>query len=112
MSARPLPHATAHTLTRLRDASWVMLAADALGAAEAMLQQVVGLCRRAAAVRPRHRQLPGRQTPVREMAAELEPARSLVWYAAHAFDALPEEASLAAAHAKAHLGEIGRFIAR
>jgi alkylation response protein AidB-like acyl-CoA dehydrogenase len=47
-----------------------------------------------------------------EMVAELEPARSLVWYAAHAFDALPAEASLAAAHAKAHLAEIGTAIVR
>ena len=47
-----------------------------------------------------------------EMAAELEPARALVWYAAYAFDHAPEEASLMAAHAKAHLSEIGRFIAR
>ena len=29
-----------------------------------------------------------------EMAAAIEPARALVWYAAHAFDALPEEAPL------------------
>ena len=47
-----------------------------------------------------------------EMVAELEPARSLVWYAAHAFDAVPEEAPLMARHAKAHLSEIGPFIVR
>jgi alkylation response protein AidB-like acyl-CoA dehydrogenase len=47
-----------------------------------------------------------------EMLAELEPARSLVWYAAHAFDAVPEEASLVACHAKAHLSEIGPAIVR
>jgi alkylation response protein AidB-like acyl-CoA dehydrogenase len=46
------------------------------------------------------------------MAAELEPARALVWYAAWTFDARPEEASLAAAHAKAHLAEIGTAIVR
>ena len=47
-----------------------------------------------------------------EMAAELEPCRSLVWYAAYAFDAAPLEASLTAAHAKALSSEVGRFIAR
>jgi alkylation response protein AidB-like acyl-CoA dehydrogenase len=47
-----------------------------------------------------------------EMTAELEPARALVWYAAYAFDHEPQNASLAAAHAKAHLSEIGRFVAR
>jgi len=47
-----------------------------------------------------------------EMAAELEPARALVWYAAYAFDHAPDEAPLMAAHAKALTSEIGRFIAR
>jgi alkylation response protein AidB-like acyl-CoA dehydrogenase len=47
-----------------------------------------------------------------EMIAELEPARSLVWYAAHAFDHRPEEAALMALHAKAHLAEIGTSIVR
>ncbi|MCY1359267.1 pimeloyl-CoA dehydrogenase, small subunit [compost metagenome] len=47
-----------------------------------------------------------------EMAAALEPGRALVWYAAHAFDALPEEAALLAAHAKSHLSETGTFVAR
>jgi alkylation response protein AidB-like acyl-CoA dehydrogenase len=47
-----------------------------------------------------------------DMAAELEPCRSLVWYAAHAFDAMPHEAHLAACHAKAHLAEVGTLVAR
>lgn len=47
-----------------------------------------------------------------EMAAALEPCRSLVWYAAHAWDGDAEDASLVAAHAKAHLSEVSRFIAR
>ena len=47
-----------------------------------------------------------------EMVAELEPARALVWYAAHAFDAVPEDAALMALHAKAHLSEIGPAIVR
>jgi alkylation response protein AidB-like acyl-CoA dehydrogenase len=45
------------------------------------------------------------------MISELEPARSLVWYAAHSFDTLPDEAPLMACHALAHLSEIGREIA-
>ncbi|MCZ6784820.1 MAG: acyl-CoA/acyl-ACP dehydrogenase [Proteobacteria bacterium] len=47
-----------------------------------------------------------------EMVAELEPARSLVWYAAYAFDAVPADAEKMACHAKAHLSEIGPFIVR
>ena len=46
-----------------------------------------------------------------EMIAELEPARSLLWYAAHSFDAMPDEAPLMACHVLAHVSEIGREIA-
>jgi alkylation response protein AidB-like acyl-CoA dehydrogenase len=46
------------------------------------------------------------------MAAALEPCRALVWYAAYAFDSIPDEASVTAAHAKAHLSEVSRFVAR
>ncbi len=46
-----------------------------------------------------------------EMVADFEPARSLLWYAAHAFDALPGEAPLLACHVLAHVSEIGREIA-
>ena len=41
-----------------------------------------------------------------QLSAELEPCRSLVWYAGHALGALPDEASLTACHAKAHLAEL------
>jgi alkylation response protein AidB-like acyl-CoA dehydrogenase len=47
-----------------------------------------------------------------EMATMLEPCRALVWYAAYALDHLPDEARLAACHAKAHLAEVGREVAR
>ena len=39
------------------------------------------------------------------LAAQIEPARSLFWYAAHAWDALPEECERAAALAKAHISD-------
>ena len=47
-----------------------------------------------------------------EMAAELEPCRAMLWFAAHACDALPEEASLNTCHVKAHLSEVGTRVAR
>jgi alkylation response protein AidB-like acyl-CoA dehydrogenase len=46
------------------------------------------------------------------MAAELEPCRALIWYAAYGFDAQPDQSRRLAAHAKAHLSEIGSFVAR
>jgi alkylation response protein AidB-like acyl-CoA dehydrogenase len=45
-----------------------------------------------------------------EMAAAIEPARALLWYAAHAWDALPDEAPLLASLAKSHLAEVGTFV--
>jgi alkylation response protein AidB-like acyl-CoA dehydrogenase len=99
-------------LDRLRDAAWVLIAADTLGAAQAMLDKSVAYAKE----RKQFGRLIGSFQAVKhlcaEMAAELEPARALVWYAAYAFDHAPDEAALMAAHAKAHTSEIGRFIAR
>ncbi len=47
-----------------------------------------------------------------EIAAELEPARSLAWYGAHAFDHDPEEAVRLATLTKAHLSEVASEILR
>ena len=47
-----------------------------------------------------------------EMAADLEPCRSLMWYAAYSQDFISEEANLLACHTKAHLSEVGQDIAR
>lgn len=106
------PLASNGALARLRDAAWTVLAADTLGAGEAMLEKAVQYAKE----RRQFGRVIGSFQAVKhlcaEMAAELEPARALVWYAAHAFDRAPEDASLMAAHAKAHTGEIGRFVAR
>ena len=40
------------------------------------------------------------------MVSEIEPARSLVWYAAYAYDSVPRDASRAAAMAKACLSDV------
>ena len=94
------------------DAGRLMLAADTLGAAQNMLDQSI-----AYAMERRQFNRPiGSFQAVKhmcaEMAAELEPCRSLVWYAAHSVLAIPEEARLMICHAKAHLSEVGRFVAR
>jgi alkylation response protein AidB-like acyl-CoA dehydrogenase len=47
-----------------------------------------------------------------DMVTVLEPCRAMVWYAAYAQDALPDEARLTALQTKAHLGDVGRDIAR
>ena len=96
----------------LRDAGWVLVAADTLGAAQTMLDKAVAYAKE----RRQFGRVIGSFQAVKhlcaEMAAELEPCRSLVWYAAYAFDTAPGEASLMAAHAKALTSEVGRFVAR
>ena len=71
------------------DAGRIALAADILGACESMIEQSV----RYANQRKQFDRLIGSFQAVKhmcaEMIAELEPARSLLWYAAHSFDALP-----------------------
>jgi alkylation response protein AidB-like acyl-CoA dehydrogenase len=99
-------------LGTLRDAAWILIAADTLGAAQTMLEKAVDYAKE----RKQFGRTIGSFQAVKhlcaEMAAELEPARALVWYAAYTFDHAPDEAPLMAAHAKAHTSEIGRFIAR
>lgn len=102
----------AHLISRLVDAGRVMLAADTLGAGQHMIEKAVQYSKE----RKQFNRIIGSFQAVKhmcaEMAAELEPCRSLVWYAAYAYDAIPDESRLTACHAKAHLSEVGRFVAR
>lgn len=99
-------------LERVLDVTRVMLAADTLGAAQVMLDKAVAY----AGERVQFGRPIGSFQAVKhmcaEMAAALEPCRAMVWYAAHTLDNLPEEAHLTACHTKAHLAEVGRFVAR
>src|SRR5262249_32273276 len=97
---------------RVIDAGRIMLAADTLGAAQTMLDKAVEDSKQ----RVQFGRAIGSFQAVKhlcaEMAAELEPCRAMMWYAAHAFDALVEEARLTACHTKAHLAEVATFVAR
>jgi len=90
----------------------LLLAADTLGAAQVMLDKAVAY----ALERKQFGRVIGSFQAVKhlcaEMAAQLEPARALVWHAAHAFDEDMDEAAVMICLAKAHLAEIGTFIAR
>jgi alkylation response protein AidB-like acyl-CoA dehydrogenase len=101
----------AHAISRALEAGRIALAADQLGACESMVEQAV----RYSMQRKQFDRLIGSFQAVKhmcaEMIAEVEPARSLLWYAAHSFDASPEESALLACHVLAHLSEIGREIA-
>jgi alkylation response protein AidB-like acyl-CoA dehydrogenase len=99
------------SIARMLDAGRIALAADALGACESMVEQAVAYSKE----RKQFERVIGSFQAVKhmcaEMIAELEPARSLLWYAAHSFDAQPAEAPLMACHVLAHVSEIGREIA-
>lgn len=103
--------AVAHTLfepgdeavQRIFDAALVLIAADALGGA----QYCTDLSVEYAKERRQFGQPIGRFQALKHqlshMAMSVEPARGLVWYAAHAWDQKQADASRTAALAKAHL---------
>ena len=90
---------------RIRDAACVLLAADAFGTAQRMLDMSVEYAkeREQFGVTIGHFQALKHQ--LADMAVEIEPARGLYWYAAHAFDHVPEDGARYAALAKAHISE-------
>jgi len=98
-------------IARMLDAGRIALAADVFGACESMIEQAVAYAQE----RKQFGRPIGSFQAVKhmcaEMIAELEPTRSLLWYAAHSFDALPDESPLMASHVLAHVSEIGRDIA-
>lgn len=93
---------------RLRDAALVLLAADAFGGASRCVEMAVDYAK----IREQFGQPIGQFQAIKHqlanMAVDIEPARGLYWYAAHAFDHIPADASRYAALAKAHLSE--RFL--
>ena len=93
-------------LSRVMDAACVFLAADSLGGAQRALEMSVEYAK----VREQFGRPIGSFQAIKhiaaEMVSEIEPARSLVWYAAYACDALPRESARAAAMAKACLSDV------
>ena len=91
---------------RILDVGAVAIAADSLGGMQRALDMAVDYSK----VREQFGKPIGSFQALKHAAAEivadLEPARSLLWYAAYALDAMPQQASRAAAMAKARLCEI------
>ena len=97
---------------RVLDAGRVVLAADTLGAAQAMLDQAVAYAGQRRQFGRSIASFQGVKHACAEMAAWLEPCRAFVWYAAQAQDAPDAEAHMLACQVKAHLDEVGREVAR
>jgi alkylation response protein AidB-like acyl-CoA dehydrogenase len=108
---QPLPEGAA-AAPRVRDAGLVLLAADAFGVATRLVETSVEYAktREQFGVTIGHFQAVKHQ--LANMAVDVEPARGLYWFAAHAFDHVPEESARAAALAKAHLGDRAMQVAR
>lgn len=109
--ARKLSSSPEDLLSAL-DVARVMLGADTLGAAQNMLNQAVAYAGQREQFNRPIATFQAVKHMCAEMAAELEPCRAFVWYAAHALNTLPAEARLTACHLKAHLAEVGQFVAR
>lgn len=112
VQAETLPGGSWPVINRLAGALHVMVAADLLGAGTRMMEMAVEYAK----VRQQFGRPIGSFQAVKhlcaEMAAELEPGRALIWYAAHAQDVGLEDALLAAFHAKACLADAARIAAR
>ena len=99
-------------LERLCDLACVAIAADSLGGAQRVLEMAVDYSR----VRHQFGRPIGSFQAIKhiaaEMVADVEPARSLVWWSAWTQDARPKEAARAASMAKASLGDVYSRTAR
>jgi alkylation response protein AidB-like acyl-CoA dehydrogenase len=103
---------TIEPIIKAIDAGRIMLAADTLGASQTMIEKAVDYAKE----RKQFGRAIGSFQAVKhmcaEMVADLEPCYALVWHAAHCHDHSPSEARLMACHAKAHVSEMGKGIAK
>jgi alkylation response protein AidB-like acyl-CoA dehydrogenase len=90
---------------RLRDVGLVLIAADAFGGASRLVEDSVEYAKTREQFGVKIGQFQALKHQLANMAVDVEPARGLFWYAAHACDHAPEEAPHVAAAAKAHLAD-------
>jgi len=106
------PGAAATTLERVVDLGCVAIAADSFGGAQRTIEMAVAYAKQ----REQFGRVIGSFQAVKhiaaEMVADVEPARSLVWYAAWTQDHRPKERARLAAMAKANLGDVYSSTAR
>jgi alkylation response protein AidB-like acyl-CoA dehydrogenase len=106
------PSGARTAIARVLEAGRIALAADTLGACERAMEMAINYAKE----RYQFGRPIGSFQAVKHMCAEMvaavEPARSLLWYAAYAFDAVPDEASHLAPLVKAHLAEVGTMVVK
>jgi len=112
VEAEPLAGGTA-LVQRALDLARVGFAADTVGAADAMVEQAVTYSKQRVQFDRVIGSFQGVKHALADMVTAMEPARALSWYASHAQTAFSApEAHRLACHAKAHLAEVGRMVAR
>jgi alkylation response protein AidB-like acyl-CoA dehydrogenase len=100
-------------LARVFDLACIGLAADSLGGAWRAIEMAVEYSKMREQFGRKIGSFQALKHIAAEMVADVEPSRSLVWYAAYAFDARPaRESARAAAMAKAALGDVYSRTAR
>ncbi len=97
---------------RLCDAALVMLAADSFGAAWSLVQMSCEYAKTREQFGSAIAQFQSVKHQLARLATDVEPTRALYWFAAHAFDHLPDQAEHAAAIAKAHITDRAMETAR
>jgi alkylation response protein AidB-like acyl-CoA dehydrogenase len=98
--------------TGLIDAAAILLAADAFGAASKLIDlDVAYSLSREQFGRP-IAEFQSIKHQIARLATDLEPTRALWWYAAYAYDHLPEESARSASLAKAHITDRAMDTAR
>ena len=106
------PENNSDNTQRLVDLGRLMIAADSLGAAQVMIDKAVEYSMQ----RKQFGRAIGSFQAVKhmcaQMAADLEPCYSLIWYSAHSMDHIPEESNLMASHSKAHVSDVASYIAK
>ena len=102
----------AEVARQVRDAGILLLAADAFGAAQKLVEITTEYAKTRQQFGQEIAQFQSVKHQLAEMSTQLECARGMFWYAAHAVDHLPDEAMRQTALAKAHITEIAAWIGR
>ncbi|MFT3754436.1 MAG: acyl-CoA dehydrogenase family protein [Pseudoxanthomonas sp.] len=102
--AQALPKG-AEVSARLRDAALTLLAADAFGGASRCVDMAMDYAKVREQFGTPIGRFQGLKHQLANMAVEVEPARGLYWFAAHAWDHIVDQSARAAALAKAHLAD-------
>lgn len=103
---------TAGAAEHLRDVALVLLAADSFGAAWKLIRMTIDYTGQREQFNAPLTHFQAVKHQIANMATDIEQARGLYWYAAHALDHIPDDAAHAAAVAKAHITDRAMEAAR